>query len=1154
MEERSIQRKALGRTAEIGALYNSARDSFCGTTLLQTETHTNKVDSPHSELSYSYEDSYNEKFSKLNIEAELKLSFLAGLVSSEASGKYLSNIKKSSKTVKGTLIYKVTLVSETWDIYREDVKASISIDALNNPDATHVVIGIKWGANIMASFEYNDTNEENKSQIEGSLKANLPNLIKPSGGGHLHIRKSDADFMNKFSINIVGDIVPNEKALPQSFEEAKKIVASLPQCTKEYNNGKGVPVEYTLLPLSELAKILNHRIAINNIITNLNEETIIRVEQLFDSLIKSKQSLNDLHESAKSISDFLPEIILNEINTYLTKVSTEEAKFRRELAESLVKVRSGKEGIDKLESKLKQFENGALSKQSIIEFIDNHRLIYTKIEFISALKANEIRYLGKKSTINNILFKYQDDQIFILFFDDDDNFIDGKTSPIYNMFRDLSTIEKQSKFIMANLKLFKDIERPVIHHYNNGRVCSDDYYNDKKDLFNSNLVKFEPAPILRSYNSGETLSLPCPGLNCSKNTCIWKCYNCEQNVEYNFNRHFYCKCGESNITDCKFKCNSPRHTEGFMEYDERLIHDLLPKPPKEINILLLGETGVGKSTFINAFANYLKYDSLEDAKKSETVALISSKFNITDKNYETKEIKIGEEDENEKFDVVGASATQECKSYVFHQSGNHRNITIRLIDTPGIGDTRGLDQDKKNFENILRYISYHNHLNGICVLLKPNESRTSVLFRFCIQELLSHLHKSAKDNIVFCFTNARGTLYRPGDTLPSLKKHLRDIQEQFGVEIEAVRDTMYCFDSESFKFLAALKQNVAFTEDEEKSFSESWKTSVKESERLVEYLVTRPHHSIKDTLTLNNSREIVLLLSKPLAEIGQLIEINIKMIEDKQTEIENSNKTMEQLEGKLYIPQVDLEPIALSHPSTICNECKTHCHPHCFLPFATQNSIGSKFLLLCSAINYFSGTCKICECHRSKHAYVNYENKQVIKDVLDPKIEQISKNQNEQERKITILKIYEARSKQLEKEKETIEEINLKFAQFLRQNAITPFNDAYADYLDLFIREEGRKRGEDPKNYNNKILERLKKTKETYLRKIEIIKQAIEKKDNSLAKILPKDISKFEQQLYNLEINGSTLKKIKKVTEQSHDKEFKYREIHYDLKNKNKRG
>ncbi|CAG8833236.1 9536_t:CDS:1, partial [Racocetra persica] len=315
---------------------------------------------------------------------------------------------------------------------------------------------------------------------------------------------------------------------------------------------------------------------------------------------------------------------------------------------------------------------------------------------------------------------------------------------------------------------------------------------------------------------------------------------------------------------------------------------------------------------------------LDDAIAGEIDVLITSTFTLTNENYEIKTIKVvSDEDEYGVVDRVsdvgksstqehnvGESSTQECDNYVFHAD----NKLIRLIDTPGIGDTRGIEFDKKNFENILKNISQHEYLNGICILLKPNVSRLSILFKFCIQELLSHLHKSAKDNIVFCLTNTRGTFFRPGDTLPVLQRQLQELKENFNIEIKICNDIIYCFDNEPFRFLAAKKKGIIFPDDQKRNFVSSWEKSSQESVRLLQYITNRTPHKIADTISLNNARQTIMIFREPLAEIDRNIQENIAEIRKLKVEIQNADLTGEELRNKLYFPYIKLKIIPLDRP------------------------------------------------------------------------------------------------------------------------------------------------------------------------------------------------------------------------------------------------
>lgn len=140
-----------------------------------------------------------------------------------------------------------------------------------------------------------------------------------------------------------------------------------------------------------------------------------------------------------------------------------------------------------------------------------------------------------------------------------------------------------------------------------------------------------------------------------------------------------------------------------------------------------------------------------------------------------------------------------------------------------------------NLKHLLSFLSNYRELNAICVLLKPNNAKVGVVFKYCILELLTHLNKSASENILFLFTNSRGTFYKPGDTAKPLRKVLQDIRSRPPhVEIKFEQENYFCFDSEAFRYLVAKSapNNVVFDSGAHADFEKSWQRSVSECQRL----------------------------------------------------------------------------------------------------------------------------------------------------------------------------------------------------------------------------------------------------------------------------------------------------------------------------------
>ena len=110
----------------------------------------------------------------------------------------------------------------------------------------------------------------------------------------------------------------------------------------------------------------------------------------------------------------------------------------------------------------------------------------------------------------------------------------------------------------------------------------------------------------------------------------------------------------------------------------------------------------------------------------------------------------------------------------------------------------------ENLDNILAFLTCYEKINAVVVLLEPNNPILTVGFKFCILELLTHLHKSLESNIIFAFTKSRGSFYRPGDTLPVLKRLLKENN----INITLSPKTYFCFDCEAFRYFLHLFRDI----------------------------------------------------------------------------------------------------------------------------------------------------------------------------------------------------------------------------------------------------------------------------------------------------------------------------------------------------------
>ena len=121
-----------------------------------------------------------------------------------------------------------------------------------------------------------------------------------------------------------------------------------------------------------------------------------------------------------------------------------------------------------------------------------------------------------------------------------------------------------------------------------------------------------------------------------------------------------------------------------------------------------------------------------------------------------KEYHLAHDQSNEAGGVKTQSQTNLAKLYKFTSTNN---VTVRILDTPGLADTRGLAQDELHKASIANVIKENIAVvNAVLILANGTVERLGVATDYALSTLSSMFPRTLAANIGILFTNAPNCL------------------------------------------------------------------------------------------------------------------------------------------------------------------------------------------------------------------------------------------------------------------------------------------------------------------------------------------------------------------------------------------------------------
>ena len=319
----------------------------------------------------------------------------------------------------------------------------------------------------------------------------------------------------------------------------------------------------------------------------------------------------------------------------------------------------------------------------------------------------------------------------------------------------------------------------------------------------------------------------------------------------------------------------------------------------EYVVLVVGATGAGKTTLVNGIANYIFGVQWDDDFRFKL---------ITDEGSGSQ----------------AHSKTQYITAYTIHkQKDSPFPHTLTIVDTPGFGDTTGLERDKRLVAQIKHFFSIPGgngitHIHGIGFVAQASLARLTPTQRYIFDSILATFGKDIESNILLMTTFADG---KKPPALDAVK----------AAEIE------YC---KFFKFNnSAIFTDVASTdsEGEDRSFDKMfWEMGMASFKSFFTQLAQMEARSLVLTKKVLEEREELETIMESLPQQIQALLSQINSLKEEERIIEQHEadiKANKDFTFTVNEPHTRTVNIAgTGRYVTNCSKCNFTCHLDCRIP------------------------------------------------------------------------------------------------------------------------------------------------------------------------------------------------------------------------------